>query len=295
MKSWLSAMRLRTLPLALASIAMAGFLAASVKAFEPVVFFLALLTAAGLQVLSNLANDYGDSIHGADGDHRIGPVRQIQVGAISKVQMVKAMWICTLITLSLGLALIMYSNINLSSLMIFLALGIVALGAAVLYTNGSKPYGYMGLGDLAVFVFFGLLGVLGTYYLMTQKFEWMLLLPASALGFFTVAVLNVNNIRDLESDKLAGKNSIPVRLGRAKAVWYHWFLLLGGIFCMIVFIRINYAGIKPWMFMLASPLLLINAFAVKNKKEAGELDPYLKQMAISTLCFVLFFGIGILL
>jgi len=295
MNPWISALRLRTLPLALASIGMGGFLAASHGAFRLDIFLLSLLTTASLQILSNLANDYGDSIHGADNADRKGPSRAVQTGVITKGQMKVAIAIALAIALALGLTLLNLSGIPTKVFITFLGLGIAAIFAAILYTNGARPYGYIGLGDISVFLFFGWLGAIGTYYLMTGAFSWDLLLPGSACGLLTVAVLNVNNIRDIESDLIAGKYSIPARLGRQKATVYHIALLVIGMLCAAIYIALHYASPKQFLFLLAVPLLLINAKAVKTKLAAQDLDPYLKQMAISTLAFVLFFGIGIIL
>jgi len=295
MKQWISAMRLRTLPLALASIGMGTFLSAADDKFNPQVFVLALLTTISLQILSNLANDYGDSIHGADSIHRSGPSRAVQTGSISKGQMKRAIALAVLISLGLGISLLIAAQVPMEIFLVFLGFGLLALLAAINYTNGTKPYGYVGLGDLSVFIFFGWLGVVGTYYLMTGQFRADLLLPGSACGLVTVAVLNVNNIRDIDSDLLAGKHSIPARLGREKATVYHIALLCLGILCALSFVLLNYSSPKQFLFLLVLPLLYINAKAVQSKSEANALDPYLKQMALSTLAFVLFFGIGIIL
>ncbi len=288
-------MRLRTLPLAIASIGMGSFLAAADHGFNLTIFVLALLTTISLQILSNLANDYGDSIHGADSAHREGPARAVQSGQITQKQMKVAMGVSIVISLVLGLGLLWQSAISLKVFFIFLGLGLVAILAAIYYTNGARPYGYIGLGDLSVFLFFGWLGIIGTYYLMTGGYRADLLLPGAACGLFTVAVLNVNNIRDIESDLLAGKHSIPARLGRTRATLYHFSLLAVGFICAVWYTFLHYTSIKEWLFLLVLPLLFINARAVKTKLTAQSLDPYLKQMAISTLIFVLFFGLGIII
>ena len=219
-------MRLRTLPLAIASIGMGSFLAAAVSGFRLDVFLLALLTTVSLQILSNLANDYGDSVHGADSADRSGPSRAVQTGAITSGKMKSAIGTSVIVSLALGLSLLGVAGISQKVFLIFIGLGLLAIAAAILYTNGDRPYGYIGLGDISVFLFFGWLGVVGVYYLMTGNFEWDLLLPGAASGLFTVAVLNVNNIRDIESDIKAGKYSIPVRLGRSRATLYHSSLLI---------------------------------------------------------------------
>lgn len=287
-KNWIHAFRLRTLPLAMASISLGSFLAASKGVFNLKVTVMCVITTLFLQILSNLANDYGDSIHGADlVETREGPKRTVQSGSISKEEMKNAIIIFTLLSAISGLYLIHDQN-----LLLFLPLGFLAIVAAITYTIGKKPYGYAGLGDISVFIFFGLVGVLGTYFLQSHNFDWSLLLPASSCGFFSTAVLNVNNIRDINSDKIAGKNSVPVRLGAEKARIYHIILISLGIVCAVCYTLINYFSLWQWLFLITIPLLLNNAKNVYNKKTAQEIDPYLKQMALSTLAFVFTFGIG---
>ncbi len=291
MNHWVSAVRARTLPLAVASIGMGGFLAAAAGQFNFQVFVMCLLTTMALQILSNLANDYGDSVHGADNSARKGPSRAVQSGLISHKKMKLAIGVTAVITLILGISLLMMSQLSTLELYVFLALGVLAITAAILYTNGFIPYGYIGLGDISVFIFFGMLGVIGSNYLMTGSFSWDLILPGASCGLFTVAVLNINNIRDIDSDKVAGKYSIPVRLGYEKSIYYHYFLLIIGLLCAVAYVTINYRTPLQFLFLLATPLLIVNAQAVKNKLRV-ELDPYLKQMSLTTLLFVFLFGIG---
>jgi 1,4-dihydroxy-2-naphthoate octaprenyltransferase len=145
-----------------------------------------------------------------------------------------------------------------------------------------------------VLLFFGLVGVMGSYYLFTQEISWLEFLPAMSLGLFSIAVLNVNNIRDIESDKMAGKYSIPVRLGRRNAVVYHWILLSLALIFATAYTIIKYESPSQFIFLLAIPLLIRNGLAVTHKPSAL-LDPYLRQMAVSTLLFVLLFGAGLIL
>ncbi len=291
-KAWLSAFRLRTLPLALASIAMGTFLAASFELMQPKIFLLSALTTIFLQILSNLANDYGDSIHGADSKDRKGPQRAVQSGKISSNAMFQAMVIFALLSLVSGVWLLYEAIDSWQTFGLFLALGILAIIASITYTAGSNPYGYMGLGDISVLIFFGWVAVLGTFYLHTQFINWWIILPATSCGLFATAVLNLNNIRDIESDKLAGKNSLPVRMGKDNAIKYHWFLLVAGILCAVIYVGFHFESASQFLFLIVLPLLFINGKAVYKKKEAAELDPYLKQMALTTLLFVITFGIG---
>jgi 1,4-dihydroxy-2-naphthoate polyprenyltransferase len=292
-KPWISAFRLRTLPLALSSIAMGSFIAASLGKFQLEVFSLAALTTILLQVLSNLANDYGDSVNGADSIHREGPSRTVQSGAITLKAMKIAMYIFVVLCLMSGVSLLYVSvGFNLKVFLFFLGLGIMSIIAAIAYTTGKKPYGYIGLGDISVFIFFGIVGVIGTFFLHANYFDLYLLLPAMSCGFFATAVLNVNNIRDIQSDLLAGKRSIPVRLGRDRAVLYHKALLIAGWACAIVYNILDFNSYIQFIFILTLPLFVKNALAVGKLKNAKDLDPYLKQLAIATLLFVLSFGLG---
>jgi len=293
MKRWLEAFRLRTLPLAMASIGMGAFLAASSGHFNWSIFGLCALTTIFLQVLSNLANDYGDSIHGADSIERTGPKRSVQSGAISRSAMLRAIIICSVLALGSGIALIMIAFGGFGEVFwYFLGLGGLSILAAITYTAGKKPYGYAGLGDMSVMIFFGFVAVMGSAYLYEQTINWLYVLPSISVGLFSVAVLNVNNIRDIESDKKAGKKSVPVRIGRKSAVIYHWIILFVGVTTSAVFIIINFNGPQQLLFLLACPLFFINARAVKVHTTSERLDPFLKQMALSTLLFVLLFGLG---
>lgn len=294
-KAWISAFRPRTLPLALSCIAMGGFLAAAANAFRWDIFLLCALTTILLQILSNLANDYGDSIHGADHDERVGPSRAVQSGIITKHAMKNALIVFVILCLASGIWLLKISfGTNLKAISFFFGLGILSILAAIAYTVGKKPYGYVGMGDFSVLIFFGLVGVLGSLYLFTQSISWDHLLPAMSCGFFSMGVLNINNIRDIESDKKAGKFSLPVRIGRNKAILYHWLLIVGGLICAAAFNILNYSSFIQFMFLVTVPLFVLNGISVSQKKDK-ELDPYLKQMALSTLLFVVLFGLGILL
>ncbi|TXK48624.1 1,4-dihydroxy-2-naphthoate polyprenyltransferase [Pontibacter qinzhouensis] len=294
LSAWISAFRPRTLPLALSCIGMGGFMAAANGVFDSTVIALCVLTTLFLQILSNLANDYGDSKHGADSIHREGPKRAVQAGHITAEHMKKGMIVFSLLSLLSGLLLlwVAFGTEGLLLALLFLVLGLAAIWAAINYTAGDKPYGYAGLGDISVFIFFGLVGVLGTYFLQALEFNPLVLLPAFICGFFSTAVLNVNNIRDIHSDKLAGKYSIPVRLGPKRARIYHILLLAGGVVSAVVYVALNFYSAWQFLFVLALPLVIINGRNVWQKQTSAELDPYLKQMAMTTLAFVLLFGIG---
>ncbi|MDW9425157.1 1,4-dihydroxy-2-naphthoate polyprenyltransferase, partial [Yersinia enterocolitica] len=234
-QAWLESLRPRTLPLAFASIVTGSALAVWLDSFKPAVALLALLTAGLLQILSNLANDYGDAIKGSDTEERIGPLRGMQKGIITRHQMKVALIITVSLTVISGIALIAVACEKPSDVLGFLLLGLMAIVAAITYTVGSKPYGYMGLGDISVLVFFGWLSVAGTYYLQAGHFDSIVMLPATACGLLATAVLNINNLRDIENDKANGKNTLAVRLGPVVARYYHALLIVAAIFCLTLF------------------------------------------------------------
>lgn len=296
MRNWVEAFRLRTLPLAFSCILMGAFLAIKAHQFDGMVLLLCLATTLFLQILSNLANDYGDSVHGADSLTRQGPSRAVQSGKITLASMKVALIVFSGLSLISGLSLLflVFGLQQLFLLLIFLTIGLGAIWAAVKYTAGDNPYGYAGLGDISVFLFFGLVGVLGTNYLFTQSINWTDLLPAISCGAFATGVLNVNNIRDIESDTEAGKRSIPVRIGRKKARVYHLILLSLGMVSMLVYASLDFQVYTDFLFVLSFPLFIINVLAVFRKTNAKSLDPYLKQLALSTLLFVLLFGLGLI-
>lgn len=296
-KAWITAFRLRTLPLAFSSIFMGSFVAYYYGTFEWSVFGLAIATTLFLQILSNLANDYGDTVNGADHEGRLGPQRMVQSGAISLGQMKVAIVTFTLLSFVSGLFLIYVSFGNLLNIkfLIFLILGLAAIGAAMKYTMGKNPYGYKGLGDIYVLVFFGLIGVGGTYFLHAVNWNWLVLLPALSVGFLSAGVLNVNNMRDVISDKEAGKHTLVVKMGLDVAKKYHYSLVIMAIVFILAFVFVNDWVWSNFTFVLAVPLLLKHIVDIKKAKSADEFDPQLKKLALSTLVFVLLFGVGLLL
>lgn len=287
--NWIHTFRLRTLFLSLSCIG-GGLICAKIDGYNnPVAAFFTLITCLFLQILSNIANDYGDSIHGADHSGRKGPQRSVQSGVISSNQMKKGIIIGSILSLTSGLLLLYYSieTIGMFGAGILFIFGLLCIVAAIAYTNGSRPYGYMGLGDLAVFIFFGLIGVMGTYYLQTGYSSLICIIPAAAYGFLSVGVLNLNNMRDIESDQTAGKNSIPVRLGRGKAKIYHYLLLLGAAICFTVYtfkVELN------WLFLLpVYSLIYLNLKAVFEVNKPEGFDPLLKLLSLSTFIITILF------
>ena len=291
-EAWLHAVRLRTLPLALASIFAGSFLAYWRAAFRWEVLLLASLTTIFLQILSNLSNDYGDTVHGADSDARQGPVRAVQSGLITLPEMKRAMFLFGGLSLVAGLLLIYVSLQDWRLFLGFLGLGLAAIWAAIRYTSGNNPYGYAGLGDISVFLFFGLVGVCGTFFLHSLSADPLSLLIAVSLGCFSTAVLNINNIRDIESDLLAGKKSIPVRIGKTKALYYHWTLIVLAYACLFVF---SWLSMQPYALLasLILPWMLSIGKGIQQGENAAATDPFLKKMALSSLLWTLLFGLGL--
>lgn len=293
-KNWLEAFRLRTLPLALSCIILGSLLAYASGVHNPLVTTLAITTTLFLQILSNLANDYGDGVKGTDNEDRVGPARAIQKGTITPQKMKNAMIIFGGLSLFSGVWLI-YEGLKDAQLgysVLFLVLGLGAIAAAIKYTVGKNAYGYMGMGDLFVFLFFGLIGVCGTYYLHTGVLELTVLLPASAIGMLSAGVLNLNNMRDRESDKKAGKNTLVVKLGANNAMMYHASLLIGALLCGVTYNLISPSSYWQYIFLIITPLLVINIKTVFNHQNPRDLDPLLKKLALTSLLFCITFGIG---
>ena len=281
MKKWIAAFRLKTLPLALSNTIMGSALAAGEDKFRWSIFGLAALTTILLQIMSNMANDYGDFVNGKDTAERIGPKRMVQSGEITPKTMLRGIIIIGVFTAISGLTLILVgtAGIDITNILIFGVLGIAAIVAAIKYTVGKNPYGYRGLGDIFVFIFFGLVGVIGTYFLHTQSFSWDLLLPASAMGFLSTGVLNMNNLRDYEADKNANKKTIVVSMGPQKAKLYHLFLVGGAISLAVIYTVINYKSPWQWLFLLSFPMLFLNLKTVFTYKNSIELYPELGKLA----------------
>lgn len=291
-RAWLVSLRLRTLPLALACTGMGSFLAAGFRVFNIETCLLTLLTAILLQILSNLANDFGDYKTGADNEERIGPQRALQSGIISLPAMQNAIVFTSIVTLISGSTLLYTSTNGFQIFILFFVIGLLCIVAAIKYTMGKNPYGYSGFGDIAVFIFFGIVAVGGTFYLHAHGFYLDVLLPASALGFLSAGVLNVNNMRDIYSDAATGKHTIVVRMGIAKAKIYHLFLIVFAFISLICFTLLHENSIWQWAFLITLPLFIVHLIAVMKSSSEG-MDKYLKQLAISTLLLVLCFGISI--
>ena len=297
LKMWWETARPKTLPLALASIFTGSALGywANPQGFNGLVMALCLLTTILLQVLSNFANDYGDHQKGSDTEERIGPLRGIQKGAISAKELKWGLILMVVASFLSGSFLIGIAYENLSDLLAFAGLGILAIVAAITYTVGAKPYGYMGLGDISVLVFFGLLGVGGTYYLQTHSIDSHIILPAIGSGLLASAVLNINNLRDIEQDAKAGKNTLAVRLGAYKGRVYHCILLSVAALCYLAFAAATAISWTNYLFVLATPLLAKHAIFVYRSQQPSELRPMLAQMSMISLLINILFSLGLLI
>jgi 1,4-dihydroxy-2-naphthoate octaprenyltransferase len=251
----------------------------------------AALTAILLQILSNLANDYGDFKKGTDSAKRVGPQREMQSGAITEKEMKRGLAFTAGLCLIFGALLIfVFAGLTWQELAVFAALGIGAVLAALLYTLGKRPYGYRGLGDLFCFLFFGWAAVAGTYYLSAPWFDFSVFLPATAMGFLSNAVLNINNMRDYENDKASGKNSLVVKLGLRKAFIYHCLLIVGAFVCLTVYLVLHQAAWYSYLFLLLAILFIKDLIAIKKTKPEL-LDPFLGRQVKHSFLLVLVYGI----
>lgn len=291
-KAWISAARLRTLPLSISGIIVGSSLAYSTFLGDSIIFWLAIATTIGFQVLSNFANDYGDGIKGTD-SHRDGEKRLVASGEISPKQMKQAIIYTAIFTLIIALILIYLAfgkNHFIYSVLFFL-LGIASIIAAIKYTVGNKAYGYTGFGDFFVYVFFGLLSVLGTYFLFTMKLQWGLLLPATTIGLLSVAVLNLNNLRDIVNDKKHQKNTLVVKMGSDYAKYYHYTILIIAMICSWLYTFLHFHSPTQYLYSLAFIPIIINIRTVYLNKEPKLLDSELKKVALSTFLFAILFAI----
>lgn len=294
-RHWLEAFRLRTIPLSISGICMGSFIAFHSGHTDYLIFIIALTTTVLFQIISNLANDLGDFVKGTDNDKRTGPARTIQSGKITVYQMKIAITVTSILSLLSAFLLIYLARENMSSKIIFsyLILACFCVIAAITYTVGKKPYGYSGFGDLMVFIFFGVVGVIGSNTLFTKEIDWSLLLPASVIGCLSSAVLNLNNMRDIANDTDLHKNTIVVKIGQKKAKLYHCFLLVFAFLCLISYsiLKQNY-----WLSMGCLPILSLfkHCKIVIKNKNPQELDSELKKVALTTFLVSLFVGLGLL-
>jgi 1,4-dihydroxy-2-naphthoate octaprenyltransferase len=291
LKTWVSAARLRTLPLSVSGILVGTALAIEKGAFDWAIFSYALLTTLGLQILSNFANDYGDGVKGTDNETRTGPLRALQSGLISPKEMKTAMFLVSILTLVFAVLLI-YSAFGYERFwhsLFFFLLGVLAIAAAIKYTVGKSAYGYRGLGDVFVFVFFGLVSVVGVYFLYAKMLSGLVFLPAVAIGFLSTAVLNLNNMRDRVGDKASGKITLVVKLGGKVSKNYHYLLIIGAFLAMLLFLLMTSHSVLNFICLVAFIPLFIHLKTVHKNEVPKALDPELKKVALSTFLLAVLF------
>ena len=305
MKHWIQAARLRTLPLSVSGIIVGSMYALAnptdnvltpTEVFNWRIFGFAILTTLGLQILSNFANDYGDGIKGTDNEDRVGPKRAIQSGVISTTAMKRAIILTSLLTLLSAILLIYYAfaDTNIWYSLFFLVLGVLSIVSAIRYTVGNTAYGYRGYGDLFVFLFFGLVSTLGVNFLYSKQLDFVLFLPACAIGLLSVGVLNLNNMRDQASDKKSNKNTIVVKIGGAKAKKYHYFLVITAMILVVVFALLSHFQFDQYLFLLAYIPLTKHLINVYKNQESRLLDPELKKLALSTFALSVLLSLGMI-
>lgn len=300
MKKWIKAARLRTLPLSVS-----GILVGSAAAYQQYhtqenyycIIVLCVLTTLFFQVLSNYANDYGDAVKGTDNENRVGPKRAVQSGEITAQQMKKAIIITSVLSLisSIGVIYLSFGSQNFLQAILYFVLAIACVGAAIKYTVGNSAYGYKGLGDIFVFVFFGLVSTLGTYYLFGHTMDYKVIFPAITIGLLSMAVLNMNNMRDVENDTAVGKNTLVVKMGFQKAKNYHFFLILIAVIFINTFAMNSFSKWYQYIYVIAFIPLLKNLIVVTKTTNPRLLDPELKRLSLSTFFLSLLVSIALIL
>ena len=287
-------MRLRTLPLSLSGIVMGVFLAAADYRIDALTVVFLALTTVSLQILSNLSNELGDALHGTDtAEGRQGMHYSIMDGEMTIPQMKRLIGVMVALCCIFGLLMIYFSFGKLLDWtpITFVLLGAAAIWAAMHYTLGKNPYGYRGLGDLFVFLFFGIATVCGGYFLCAHEFpSWIILFPAAAIGCFSVAVLNVNNIRDMKTD-VATRVTVAMKLGIKRAKIYQTALIVLGWAFMFVYCSLRFFSIWHYLFVLTLPLFVLHLRGVWMREDRA-LDPMLPLLVMSSFLFSLLAGIG---
>ncbi|AID37454.1 1,4-dihydroxy-2-naphthoate octaprenyltransferase [Candidatus Walczuchella monophlebidarum] len=291
-KFWVDAARVHTLPIALSGILLSALIAYSRDHYDVGIFFMSCITSLLLQILANFSNDYGDAVKGTDSFFRMGPPRVISSGYISRECMKKAIGFITIVYLISSTILIWISFKNYKGIApIFFIIGIfTCLYASIKYTVGKNAYGYKGMGDVSVFLFFGLTSVLGSYFLYTHRVEWDIFLLAISIGLLSTSVLNLNNMRDINGDRQNGKYTFVVKIGLQIAKLYHIFLVLTPFVLGSFFVMLNkQTQFYRWAFLI---LLFPIFFNIKKVFSRTNFDKEIKNMAIITFLYALFMGLG---
>ncbi|MDD4819516.1 MAG: 1,4-dihydroxy-2-naphthoate octaprenyltransferase [Flavobacteriales bacterium] len=289
-KAWMDALRLRTLPLSISGSIVAAGIAQSQRAFSWGIFILILLTASFLQILSNMANDYGDFSKGTDNENRVGPARALQRGEITARELLIAMCVVCAMCMVAGLTLVIVS-LGVKALLvagIFILLGAGCILAAIKYTVGKKAYGYVGLGEVFVFLFFGLVSITGGLFLYTGHFYALSLLPGAAIGLLSSGVLNLNNMRDVENDKISGKNTLASHMSIRSGKIYQSVLILLAMLCFGLYQKLTDS---TQMWYLISVICLLNVYSTMEVKERSGFDKYLKVLSLSTFAIAILFSV----
>lgn len=282
------AARLRTLPAAIAPVLVGTSLALGADHFHPLAFVAALLGAIFIQVGTNLSNDYSDARRGADTEDRLGPVRVTAGGLVPPSQVLVATYVTFGLAVCCGVYLIVVAG------WMLLAVGAASILAGVLYTGGPRPYGYEGLGELFVFLFFGIVAVAGSYYVQVQQLPWQAFVCAVPVGLLASAILVVNNVRDMETDRRAGKRTLAVRLGRGRTrVMYAAMLVVAFLLAPAPWLL---GSMDAWLLLpwLAAPLAVRVNEVVRTRVDGPSLNGALAQTGMLQLLFCLLFSAGIL-
>ena len=294
LSTWINAARLRTLPLSVSGILVGTALAGFQGSSDITIFILALCTAIGFQITSNFANDYGDGVKGTDNEDRIGPKRVLQSGLLTRKVLKRGIVISIIINIIFVVAVVYlaFGPENLGYIFLFMSLGAFSIWAAIKYTVGASAYGYRGLGDVFVFIFFGLLAVLGTMFLFTKSISLTAVLPAVSIGALSTAVLNLNNLRDHESDKASNKNTLVVKMGFEKGKVYHTFLIAIGLISLLVYLILEYQCYFQLLPLIVFIPIVLQLKRVVKTGDPSLLDPELKVLAISIFFLSLLFYLG---
>ncbi|MWP48981.1 MULTISPECIES: 1,4-dihydroxy-2-naphthoate polyprenyltransferase [unclassified Gilliamella] len=292
---WIISFRPKTLALSFSSILLGNALAYWQQSFDVLILLLSLITASLLQILSNLANDYGDAIKGSDRQNVLAHTRGVQLGLITLEQLKMALCINIFLCIISGLSLIIFACHNTYQFLIFILLGSLSIIAAITYTIGKKPYGYIGLGDLSVLIFFGLVGVIGSYFLQVKSLSVSIILPAISNGLLAVAVLNINNLRDIDSDRANHKRTLVVLMGKTLGKYYHLLLLLSSFILFSLFAYYNLHTIYSGLFLLILPLYVKHIDALFKFNSIKTAVPLLIQMVKLALLTNLLYCLGIIL
>jgi 1,4-dihydroxy-2-naphthoate octaprenyltransferase len=288
----IASMRLRTLPLSTGGVLLGILLATADFRVDPWVAVLIVLTTVNLQILSNLSNELGDVLHGTDTEDRKGPQYGLNGGilTIGEMKGLIGLFVALCIVSGTAMTLLSFGTLwDLTSILVLL-LGAGAITGAMKYTLGPNPYGYRGLGDVYVFLFFGLVAVLGSYFVASHTLFWRLLLPGAAIGFFSMGVLNVNNIRDMETDA-ANRVTVAIRLGERKAKVYQTVLIVLGWIFMLAYCQLRMFSWWHYLFVLTLPLYVLHLRGVWTRT-GKDLDPMLPLLVMSTFLLCLLAGIG---